>query len=162
MFGLEKHTGFIKSLVTEKAGQFTEMVTKNLSKTGDMIGMAAGSLKSAEKALRQTPDMILPEDAGSLGEQILGEVGEFSPEAPIKAVPDQIHEGASRTASVAGETQQNIADLAKPVRQGEIFPTREIMRKKLNHFQIERLAEEIKERLEAEIKVEKERRGEEP
>ena len=41
-------------------------------------------------------------------------------------------------------------------------PVRSVMQRKLNHFQIERAAEIIKERLDSESKIEKERKGEEP
>jgi len=36
------------------------------------------------------------------------------------------------------------------------------MKRKLNHFQVERLAQDMKDRLEGELKIQKERWGEEP
>lgn len=163
MFGFEKHIGFVKSLISDKAGQFSEMITRNLFKTKEMAEMAISKPGEVlENAVRQVPDMILPEDTGSVSEQILDDSMEIVPESGSRAAPGQIRDDVPGVSSLTRDMPRTKTDLAGRAKHGEIFPTREIMRKKLNHFQIERLAQKIKERLESEIKVEKERRGEEP
>ncbi len=177
MFGLERRMGFIRSLVTDRASQFSEAVTRNISRAGEMVGRVteratesvgniAGRVteratESVGDITRRVPDMILPEDTGSVGEQIMGEVREAAQPA-IRQGLDQIRETASGVASTAQAAAQRVSEITEQTRPRELLPTGEIMRRKLNHFQIERLAEQIKERLESEIKVERERRGEEP
>lgn len=163
MFGLERHMGFIQSLVTERAGQFSERITNNLSRaTGNFGGNIPGAGEIAENAIRQVPDMILPEDAGDVGNQIMGEVRNFAPEQALGNATQQANDAFSRTRAIAGDITRAIPDAGDLPGNRDLLPTQEIMRRRLNHFQIERLAEQIKDRLESEMKVDRERHGEEP
>lgn len=155
--------GFIRSLVTERAGQFSESITRNLSRATEAVGSnisRAGEF--VEHAVGQVPDMILPEDAGNVGSQIMGEVSDIAPAQSLRTAADQAHRVSSGASAIARETTREIRDINPLPGQGELLQTQEIMRRRLNNFQIERLAEQIKERLESEMKVERERHGEEP
>jgi len=163
MFGFEKRFGFIQSLITGKAGEFSELIAKNLSGKLDTVKIAAaGPSEAEENSARQTPDMIFPEDSGSVGDQLTDEIGGDGEYPASGAIHEQANEMSAYSAPPMQEMPSRFTEITAKHGSGGIFPAREIMKKKLNHFQIERLAEKIKERLETEIKVEKERRGEEP
>ena len=109
------------------------------------------------------PDMILAEDSGPVGGQMEAADYDFS----IRAHSQTAHSSASGSPSTPQPqpTASPYEDIENQAARTTGLPqntARNVMRKKLNHFQIEHVAEIIKDRMESELKIEKERNGEEP
>jgi len=152
----DKINKFIGSLSSAKALGLSDRV-------GDVVNRSAEESSPADEPREDIPEMILAEDTGLVGDQM--EAGDY--DFSIKA--HKARAQSERNRQTASDSLRNI---------GQPFPAandswpgktklpeasaRTIMSKKLNYFQIERAAEIIKEHLESEMKIEKERHGEEP
>jgi hypothetical protein len=165
MFDIEKKMEFVRSLAGSKADQFRGMVRETISSSGEIPSPPAGETGEimAEEYARRGPDMILAESYEDIGTQLRG--GEIN-------IPDNSSSKRGRISDAMSHQVHPLHPDESATPDAGIFPGRgaaishtgaaEIMKKKLNHFEIEKLAETIKERLESELKIQKERWGEEP
>ena len=164
MFGMDRRGNFLDSLISSGAGEFAQRIEQNVDRFANAPILDNINLpEAAGTFVNSAPDMILPEDEGSMGNQIMDGIDDYAPHSARTGT-----ENAANTAqdqAVPQTTQNKIAPSNKipDDRHAEnILPARDMMRRKLNHFQVEKLAERIKERLEAEMSIERERRGEGP
>ena len=153
----DKINDFIGSLSATRASQMADRVREAVSDTGSQPA-------DSEPARDDIPDMILAEDSGPVGDQMESSDYDYSIRSHSRAVRESAAD--SSPAGFQANTAAALfaaADQASAPKSGlPQNPVRSVMQKKLNHFQIERAAEIIKERLDSESKIEKERKGEEP
>ncbi|MBD3217746.1 MAG: hypothetical protein GF310_05665 [candidate division Zixibacteria bacterium] len=164
MFGMERRGNFLSSLVSSGADRFSQAVQENVGRITNTPLMDNVEMPEAQDSFEDSaPDMILPEDEGSLGEQIMEGVEDFVPRSMTREMQN-IQDSVMRAgmSSIGQEQTESLSQFIEQNRNRDILPARDIMRRRLNHFQIEQIAEKIKERLESEVKVDRERRGEEP
>jgi len=165
MFDMEKKMEFMKSLAGSKADQFRGMIREASSGGGEILSSVVGESGEimADETARRRPDMILAESYEDIGTQLEG--GGVD-------IPDESFPGRGRISDTMSRQVHTLRPGESAAPEAGTFSDRgaaiahtaaaEIMKKKLNHFQIEKLAETIKERLESELKIQKERWGEEP
>jgi|GEM_PF-4113396 len=164
MFGMDRRGNFLSSLISSGAGEFAQRIEQNVGRIANAPTLDNINLpETAESLVNSVPDMILPEDQGLVGGRIMDGIEDYA--------PSSIRSGTENTANIVRNqatpqiTQDEIAPSNGIPDDGhaqDILPAREMMRRRLNHFQVEQLAERIKERLESEMRIERERRGEGP
>ena len=152
----DKIDTFIGSLSSSRASEMADRVRETVN------GVKEKS-SPADEEREDIPAMILAEDTGPVGDQM--EVGDY--DFSIKA-----HQNRAQSERNQPAASDSLRDTGQPLPAANASgmsatglpeaSARSIMSKKLNYFQIERAAEIIKERLESEMKIEKERHGEEP
>jgi hypothetical protein len=164
MFGMERRGNFLSSLVSSGADRFSQAVQENVGRITNTPLMENIEMPEAvQSVMDRAPDMILPEDEGSMGEQIMEGVEDFAPRSLSRGMQNiQDSVSGPGLSSIGQQQTESLSQFIEQNRNRDILPARDIMRRSLNHFQIEQIAERIKERLESEVKVDRERRGEEP
>lgn len=164
MFDMEKKMKFVRSLAGSKADQFQSIVREGIAGGSETLQTATDNAQEAlAESAGRMPAMVLAETYEDIGTQLEGgEIEDISESITgrqniseaIPSQPTSLHPGASSPATFGIPSTER----AKISRS----EASEIMKKKLNHIQIEKLAETLKQRLDAELKIQKERWGEEP
>jgi hypothetical protein len=164
MFGSTRRLQFLESLTSSRAGEFAGQMENAVQPATEMISVVTENQSdSPGEAVRNIPEMILAENTESIGEQIESRAGGFQSAQDIGRQVSQVgRQAQSMFSQVSGQVSSGHESVTDTAETQPVTQASEVMKRKLNHFQIERLAEVIKDRLESELKVQKERWGEEP
>ncbi len=155
MFGFEKKLKFIESLTSYRAEEFSrDQELKSQVRKALDTDTSKVITDDSHQPFSQTPEMTLAEDLGSMGDQIETDISDFSSSRSLDKAVGQSSSDRMPGRIDSRDSFQEFKRLTEDL--ADDSPGR-IMKRKLNHFEIERVAEKIKDRLEIEYKIQKER-----
>jgi len=164
MFGSTRRLQFLESLTSSRADEFSGQIQDAIRPASEMVSAVTENIpESPLDAVRDVPEMILAESTESIGEQLENQTGGSQTIQGIRQQASRIgRQSQSMFSQAAGQVEGALESVSGSSQSQAASPAREVMKRKLNHFQVERLAQDMKDRLEGELKIQKERWGEEP